>query len=367
VPLKTFLLDLLKRVDTADYKIVYADSIINRVQLEVDPDTIANFKIKLRQRLNNYDLLVWDEVLFENSFNESKLNNATYSWYLNAINAQQAWSISTGNSDVIVAVIDNGFDINHPELKDKSVKPYNVVLHNNNVSPISVNHGTHVAATIIGKSDNNVGLVGIAPKCTFMPIKVSDQNGHMTNTYIIDGILYAIKNKASVINISLGMAISPYFQISESQQQNYINTQGKDEEDFWDELFKYANERNVTCVIAAGNSHIMAGYDPFQRSKYTIKVGAFDKRFQKADFSNYGEYVNIYAPGVSIYSAKPNADFEFLDGTSMASPIVAGSIALLKSKYRSISNTEIIARLTRSSKLINGIKIIDASKLLNER
>jgi subtilisin family serine protease len=366
VPLKTFLLDLLKKVDTADYKVVYADSTINRVQLEVNSDSIPNFKVKLRKKLNNYDLLVWDEVLFSSSYNESKLNDPTFSWYFNAINAQQAWSISTGDKDIVVAVIDNGFDINHPELKGKSIKPYNVTSRNNNVSPASQNHGTHVAATIVAKSDNNLGLVGIAPKCTFMPIKVSDQNGNMTNSYIIDGILYAIKNKASVINISLGMAISPNFGLNESQQQNYINTQGKDEEDFWNELFKFADDRKVTCVIAAGNSHIMAGYDPFQRSKYTIKVGAVDKNLKKADFSNYGKFVTVYAPGVSIYSAKPNGGFEFLDGTSMASPIVAGSVALLKSKNRNISNEDIIKLLTKSARVTNGLKVLDLNRLVRE-
>jgi subtilisin family serine protease len=364
VPLKVFLLDLLRKVDTSSYKVVYADSTINRIQLEVNSDSIQNFKTLLRQKLNNYDLLLWDEVLFSSTFNDSKLSEPDCSWYLKAINTQQAWSISTGDKDVIIAVIDNGFDTNHPELRGKDIKPYNVVQKSIDVRPSNQNHGTHVAATIVAKSDNNLGLVGIAPKCTYMPIKVSDQNGIMTNSYIIDGILYAIKNEASIINISLGMQINSSLRLTAGEQQNYIDTKNKDEEDFWNELFKYADDRKVTCVLAAGNSHIMTGFDPFQRSRYTIKVGACDKDFKRAPFSNFGSYTSIYAPGVSIYSAKPNASFEFLDGTSMAAPIVSGVIALVKSKNRDITNEQIFKLLANTSTFRNGIKIIDSYKIL---
>ena len=133
---------------------------------------------------------------------------------------------------------------------------------------------------------------------------------------------------------------------------------------FWDELFKYADKKNVTCVIAAGNNNILTGFDPFQRSRYTIKVGAVNEILMKANFSNFGDYTTIYAPGVSIYSAKPNSSFELLDGTSMAAPIVSGAIALLKSQNANISNLEIIKRLKSTAFKKNGVKIIDVSKFL---
>jgi subtilisin family serine protease len=169
----------------------------------------------------------------------------------------------------------------------------------------------------------------------------------------------------SVINLSLGMAIDPNADLPEEKQEEYINFYGKDEESFWDELFKYADKKNITCVIAAGNNNILTGFDPFQRSKYTIKVGAVDQRFKKAEFSNFGNYTNIYAPGVHIYSAKPNRGFEFLDGTSMATPIVAGSIALLKSKNRNITNEKIIRKLISTSRIVNNLHIINLQKLMN--
>ena len=104
-----------------------------------------------------------------------------------------------------------------------------------------------------------------------MPIKVEDRNGVMTNTYIIDAILYAIKNKASIINLSIGMQIPIGINIPIEEQKEYINSSAKDEEEFWNDLFNYANEKNVTCVLAAGNSNMITGVDPFTRAKSTIK------------------------------------------------------------------------------------------------
>jgi subtilisin family serine protease len=85
---------------------------------------------------------------------------------------------------------------------------------------------------------------------------------------------------------------------------------------------------------------------------------------RKAGFSNYGEFTDIYAPGVHIYSAKPNGGFEFLDGTSMASPIVAGAVGLLKSKKLSLTNQQIVELIKKTSKKVNNMKIINVQSLL---
>jgi subtilisin family serine protease len=367
--LDKFIIDFIDEFGHENYKITYVDTVINRIQIQLKNNNRSEFKSILKHKMNNYDLLVWDEVLFESSrsFNDSKIENTQYDWFLKAINMNDAWEVSVGNPNIIIAVLDNGFDSQHPELKGKEIKPYNVVKHNNNIQPNKLNHGTHVSATIVGKANNNLGLVGIAPFCSYMPIKVSDDNEIITNSYIIDGILYAIKNKANIINLSLGMLIDKNAVIPTDEQLNYIDFFAKDEELFWDELFKYADKKNVTCVIAAGNNKILTGFDPFQRSQYTIKVGAVNEKFKKADFSNFGEYTTIYAPGVSIYSAKPNTSFELLDGTSMAAPIVSGAIALLKSKDINISNREIIKRLKLSAVKKNDIDIINVANFLNTK
>lgn len=362
-----FANELKQSYPSDDYKIVYIDSVINRLQVELPEKERENFKTEVKTKLNQYKLLVWDEMLFDNvkNFNDPKLNDNSTNWYLKTINIDRGWNQTTGNKNIIIAVIDNGFDLSHPELKDKSIKPYNVIDKTTNVSPSNENHGTHVASTIIAKGNNNQGLVGICPDCSFMPIKVEDQNGMMSNTYIIDAILYAIKNKADVINLSLGMQIPSGVNIPLQDQKDYINSSAKDEEEFWDDLFNYANEKNVTCVLAAGNSNIMTGFDPFQRSKNTIKVGAIDKNQNKASFSNFGPSTTIYAPGTNIYGAKPGNSYEILQGTSMAAPIVSGFVGLLKSMNKNLTNQQIISIINRNSVNENNLKILDVISTIN--
>ena len=362
-----FASELKENYPTKEYKIVYIDSVVNRLQVELPEKNRINFKAEVKNKLNQYKLLVWDETLFDyvKTFNDPKLKDNNANWYLKTINIERAWNQTTGNKNIVIAVIDNGFDLNHPELIGKSVKPYNVIDKSTNVSPSKENHGTHVTSTIIANGDNNQGLVGVCPDCSFMPIKVDDQNGMVSSTYIIDAILYAIKNKADVVNLSLGMEIPMGLNIPLQEQKDYINSSAKDEEEFWDDLFNYANNKNVTCVLAAGNSNIMTGFDPFQRSKNTIKVGAIDKNNTKAPFSNFGPTTTIYAPGTNIYGAKPGNSYEVLQGTSMATPIVSGFVGLLKSKNKTLTNQQILSIINRNSITENNIKILDVISTIN--
>ncbi|MBA4320988.1 MAG: peptidase S8 [Flavobacterium sp.] len=362
-----FANELKEKYPSADYKIIYLDSIVNRLQVQLPENDRINFKTEVKTKLSQYKLLVWDETLFDyaKTFNDPKLKDINANWYLKAINIYKAWAETTGSKSIVIAVIDNGFDLNHPELKNKAVMPYNVIDKTADVRPSIENHGTHVTSTIVANGNNNQGLVGICPDCSFMPIKIEDQNGMMTNTYIIDAILYAIKNKADVINLSLGMQIPLGINIPLQEQKDYINSSAKDEEEFWDDLFNYANSKNVTCVLAAGNSNIMTGFDPFQRAPNTIKVGAVNKDGNKAPFSNFGAITTIYAPGTGIFGAKPGNDYEILEGTSMAAPIISGLVGLIKSKNKNLTNQQIIDILNRNTINRNNIKIVDMIGSLN--
>jgi subtilisin family serine protease len=359
-----FASELKKIYPSDDYKIVYIDSVVNRLQVELPEKERLNFKVQVKAKLSHYKQLVWDEMLFDyvKTFNDPQMADNNANWYLRAININELWDQTTGKKEVVIAVIDNGFDLNHPELKGKFVKPYNVIDKSEDVSPSKINHGTHVASTIVANGNNNQGIVGICPDCSFMPIKVEDKNGFMTNTAIIDAILYAIKNKVDVINLSLGMQIPVDLKIPIQSQKDYINSSAKDEEEFWIDLFNYANEKNITCVLAAGNSNIMTGFDPFQRVNSTIKVGAVNQNGIRADFSNFGIKTTIYAPGTNIYGAKFGNDYEFLQGTSMAAPIIAGIVGLLKSKDKNLSNDKIMGILNKNTIVINNIKIIRLQK-----
>jgi subtilisin family serine protease len=362
-----FASELKELYPSSQYKIIYIDTVINRMQLELPENDRIAFKTEVKQKLDRYKLLVWDEILFDyvKNFNDPKVTDDNLNWYLKAINIDKAWDQTIGDKSVVIAVVDNGFDLNHPELINKAVSPYNVIDKSKDVSPGSENHGTHVASTIVANGNNNQGLVGICPGCSFMPIKVEDQNGNVSNTYVIDAILYAIKNKADVINLSLGMQF-PFDEVIPLQEQkSYINSNAKDEEEFWQDLFEYANKNNVICVLAAGNSNVLTGFDPFQRSSNTIKVGAIDQKFNKASFSNYGSLTTIYAPGTRIFGAKPGNTYEILQGTSMAAPIVSGFIGLLKSQNKNISTREVVELLDRNTVTKNDIKILNAISTTN--
>jgi subtilisin family serine protease len=349
--IQEFMSEFKKKYANTHAEIIYYDTVIKRIQLKVDAPAKQKLKNTLKSEMTDYELLVWDEAIFESfkTFTDPASNSKEQSWYLDVIDAHKAWNITTGDSSLILAVIDNGFDINHEELKNKIVKPYNVITHSNDVSPqLSENHGTHVAATACA-SINGKGIVGISPLCKLMPIKVQDDNGNISSSYIVDGILYAIKNGANVINLSLGKMLGN-IPLSEEEQKQIITNEGNDEYLFWNELFEYADKKNVTCVIAGGNEGNLIGLDPFQRVKNTIKVSAIDKNYERAEFSNFGSFSTISAPGTHIYSAKPNGEYEYLDGTSMASPIVAGAIILMKSLKPQIDNKEIIKLLKATGK-----------------
>lgn len=343
--------------DTSRYHLRYTDTTLNYLQVTVPDVERTQFKESVKHAIKNMDLLVWDEYLFTR---QVSLNNRVEAWYQQEINIDPDRYKNLG-AGVTIAVIDNGFDLNHPSLKGKSVVPYNVFYGNADVKPASVNHGSHVASIALG---NSTLVKGICENCSLMPIQVEDPNGYTSSSYIIRGILYAIKHKADVINLSLGLALADQENIPLGLQEEFIKNGAKDETDFWKELFAYAKKNNTVCVLAAGNSSMMTGFDPFQRSEFTIKVGALNKDGAVADFSNYGRYTTLFAPGVGILGAKPNNQSEVLDGTSMAAPVVAGYVALLKAKYPKASSTDLYNLLLTNTVLEGNHRILK-NKTLN--
>ena len=163
------------------------------MQLKVADADRATFKQKVKTEMPAYDLLVWDEALFDKQATESNR-------YLQAENLYPLRQLST--SHIKVAVIDNGFDLQHPSLAGRYLKPYNATDNSTDVSPLPINHGTAVASIIVG--NKYADIQGIVPSAQLIPIKVADANGMMSSTYIIKAVLYAIKNQADVVNISLG-------------------------------------------------------------------------------------------------------------------------------------------------------------------
>ena len=337
------------------YSIVYYDDETNRIQIKIPKEKRDSIKKELPTKMSDFQMLIWHESLFDHNFipEDPGFRDETKSWFFKEIKAFDAWEVTKGDNNIVIAIIDGGFDLQHPEIKSKIVKPWDVLLHSSNIVSQGENsdHGTHVACLAAGSINNNEGLSGIAPNCKIMPIKVSDDNGVITTTAIIDGIMYAINHGADVVNMSLGMYFNPLLSnLPEDIQQEIIDNAYADEEEFWNRLFKLVDDKNIPFVLASGNQDILIGIDPMERSKYPIKVSAIDINEKKARFSNYGEKSDLSAPGVKIYSAISNNRFEFFDGTSMAAPIVAGGIALLKSIKPEISPKEIKSILQSTGK-----------------
>lgn len=344
-----FVKDFAKQFDTVQYRIRYIDSTINYVQVKVKEQERMAFKQQVKQQLSKYPLLVWDEALFDK---EVAPDANDHYWRMENLYPIR----SLDASHLKVAVIDNGFDLKHLSIANKWIKPYNATDNSQEVSPSTINHGTAVASLILGNQFQDIH--GMIPSCKLIPIKVADANGFMTSTYIVKGLLYAVKNRADVVNISLGANLEGLEGTPEAFQKAYIENEGKDEEAFWKELFQYAEQNKTVVVLAAGNDNVLTGFDPFQRSEITIKVGAVNKNNQKADFSNYGAYTTLYAPGEDLKVALAGGGTEVTQGTSFAAPIVSAFLVALKTKYPQLSAKELIAQLMKNTTEKNQLTIL---------
>jgi hypothetical protein len=164
----------------------------------------------------------------------------------------------------------------------------------------------------------------------------------------LDGILYALYQGADVVNVSLGSMFTELAHYGEAVQKDLINNHFKEEERLWRHVMRIAASHNSSIVIAAGNDNVLAGIDAIQRPELFITVSAVDKynrAYNKADFSNFGPYSDISAPGVGIYSSVGKDGYQTMDGTSMAAPIITGAVALMKSLNDKLTNKQILCIL----------------------
>ncbi|MEH6908493.1 S8 family serine peptidase [Neobacillus drentensis] len=244
-------------------------------------------------------------------------------WYLNKIQLPKAWDKTRGSSNITVAVIDGGVQKDHPDLKGKIVSPYNAVTGNSYYTPNE--HATHVAG-IIAASFNKKGIAGIAPNVKIMPINVFDWQGASAFNVAV-ALNYAVDHHADVVNMSLG-----------SEGYSYL----------LDSYIQYARANGIVLVAAAGNSD---SYIPMYPAALNgvIGVSATDNNDRITSFSNYGNYIDLAAPGLSIYSTINGNSYDYMSGTSMAAPVVAGVAALVLSKNPFLSPSQVESILTRST------------------
>ena len=226
---------------------------------------------------------------------------------------------------------------------DNYNNPYEQGYGNNDVKGPDPMHGTHVAGIIGANRHNDIGVKGIADNVKIMSVRAVP-NGDERDKDVANAIRYAVDNGAHIINMSFGKSLSP--------QKEAV-----------DKAVKYAERKGVLLIHAAGNSSDNIDeeknfptrfYDGGKEAKNWVEVGASGPGADKnltADFSNYGKKsVDLFAPGVNIYSTLPGNQYKQLNGTSMASPVTAGVAAVLLSYFPHLSPTEVIDIIRQSTR-----------------
>ncbi len=312
---------------------------IHGALVRVGPDAVEETLAKLRKdprvRYAEQNFVVHADVV---------PNDPSFSslWGMNSIGAPSAWNVTAGSAAVTVADIDTGVDWSHPDLSaqiwvnpgencagcrtDGVDNDHNGYVDdwrgwdfaNGDNNPMDDHgHGTHVAGTIGAVGNNGVGVAGVNWNVQIMPVKFLNAQGSGTTADAVSAVLYAAQNGADVMNNSWA---------------------GGDYSQALADAITVADQHNSLFVAAAGNDGSDNDADPTYPASYdlpnVVAVAATDSSDDLAYFSNYGaQSVDLGAPGVNIYSTWPGGGYQYLSGTSMATPHVAGAAALAKAEF----------------------------------
>ena len=273
------------------------------------------------------------------------------------VSAIEAWDVSTNSENATVGVLDTGIDINHSDLNsniyiNSNEIPNDGIDNDNNGYIDDVNgfdfanndntvydsatydkHGTHIAGIIAGKADN-IGIRGVASNVKVMPLKfINGTTGYTSDA--VEAIEYGKSMGIKIINCSFG--------------STYSNPA----------LLDAMQNSSILFACAAGNSGMNIDNSPIYPACFNlpniISVGAINNTGNLASFSNYGSKVNVVGPGKDILSTVPENSYEYMSGTSMATPFVTGAIALLSKSAEQLSNEQIKAKLCETATQIIGL------------
>lgn len=387
-----------------------------RVPKNFDPQSQSELLVKLRGKGKTYrvksfagiTLTELQKFYADNPWVEYVEPNASYElaaipndpeysklWYLPQIDAPAAWELTTGSEDVIVAVLDTGIDLDHPDIKDNlwingleiaengidddrngyidDVRGWNFVEGNNNpepqlgigATPTGVNHGTLVAGIIGSVGNNNFGGAGVAWKVRLMPLRVLDSKGSGNAATVEQAIDYAIANGAKILNLSFvgnerSITLDRAIERSFNSGALVISAAGNFSTNGGSGIDMDLNPMYPACSDGASGENLV------------IAVAALDTLDQKLAFSNYGRCVDLAAPGIGIYNTLFNepGSAEYGSafggpwrGTSMAAPAVSGAAALLHSLDVSFTNREVRDLLLGNANPIDSVNPAFRGKL----
>jgi serine protease len=265
--------------------------------------------------------------------------NMGLQYFLGKIQAYDAWDISKGDTSVVIGITDTGTDTNHPDLagnmKRNYADPINGIdddgdgytdnftgwdLGENDNDP-AVNastHGSHVAGCAAAVTDNGTGVASPGFYSKYLPVKISDANGDLTEAY--EGIVYAADHGCAIINCSWG---------------------GPGGGSFGQDIIDYATTNmNALVIASAGNDGTETENFP-AAYEYVLSVGSTTNSDSKSNFSNYGSFIDVCAPGSNIYSTISNNNYTYQSGTSMSAPVASGAAAIVKAMNPTFSALQI--------------------------
>lgn len=235
-------------------------------------------------------------------------------WHLPKIAAPFAWDGSLG-AGVTIAILDSGVDSTHPDITAQIVPGWNTFENNSNSADVT-GHGTIVASVAAGAGNNGIGVASVAYGSKIMPIRVTDAAGTAYTSTIASGLTWAADHGARISNISFQGASASATVLSAAQ---------------------YMRSKGGVVIGSSGNSGALEAYPA---TDYMTVVGATDSLDAVASFSSYGAFVDVAAPGVSIYSAARGGMYINSSGTSVSSPIVAGIYGLVIAAKPTLAPTQ---------------------------
>lgn len=268
-------------------------------------------------------------------------------WALKLIGATCAWQHTVGNADVTVAIVDSGVDMKHPDLVGRLRDDGRDFVDGDDDPSDENGHGTNVAGIVAATLNNGEGGAGVAPGVMILPVRVMNAKGYGSDRSISNGIRYAADKGAKVINLSLGATLT----IGADTESKQVS-----------QAIRYAQSKGALVIVAAGNDFVPLPNAIVGDNPDVLIVAATDDRDRKADFSNSGQWIGIAAPGVHILSTMPTyevyltskalpaderfqQDYDYMSGTSQATPVVSGVAALLFSEHPDWDASQVVQEI----------------------
>jgi thermitase len=356
-----YQLNQLSKSTNDIYKVTDSIEDLNLLKIDADMTKTTEHPFSLLKRFFDAEYVVENAPIY--ALAESSDPRRSEQWALDMVRANAAWDIAQG-AKVIVAVIDTGVNLNHEDIRDNLwvntkevandgkdndgngfIDDANGWDFNGNdkdpsdeTSSQNPGHGTHCAGIIGARCNNNVGICGLSPKVSLMALRFLDKNGSGDLFASVKAIDYAVNNGAHVISASWGA------NVPQSTAQPIIDA------------IKKAEEKGVIFVAAAANDGRSNDssdiYPANAQTPNMISVAASNSSDEKPQWSNFGRKVDIAAPGADILSTIPGG-YKLLSGTSMATPYVAASVALLKSLDMSLTGAQARSILQSTGKAVN--------------